>query len=81
MSRTYKDSPKRKRERATKKGSSGPKESYAVRAIRRDPPDLRKFAKALIQLALTEAEADALQAGEPATEAASPLTADPEATQ
>jgi hypothetical protein len=30
-----------------------------VRAVRRDPPDLRKFARAILTLAMAQAEADA----------------------
>ncbi len=49
MSRTYKDSGKYK-----------PKERrISVRAIRRDPPDLRKLSRALIELAMAEAAAQA----------------------
>lgn len=49
MSRTYKDSGKYK-----------PKERHiSVRAIRRDPPDLRKLSRALIELAMAEAAAQA----------------------
>lgn len=31
----------------------------AVRAVRRDPPDLKKLSRALIQLALEQAQAEA----------------------
>jgi hypothetical protein len=30
-----------------------------IRAVRRDPPDLRKLSRALIELAMAQAEADA----------------------
>jgi hypothetical protein len=53
MSKTYKDSPKRK---AVRKGRE---RHISVRAVRRDPPDLRKLSRALITLAMAEAEAAA----------------------
>lgn len=52
MSRTYKDSRK-------VNGRAGREHRVSVRAVRRDPPDLRKLARALIELAMAEAEADA----------------------
>lgn len=49
MSRTHKDARKYQ-----------PKERrISVRTVLRDPPDLRKLSRALIQLALAEAEAEA----------------------
>ena len=51
MSRTYKDrktGQPQKRERR-----------ISVRAVRRDPPDYRKLARALIAIAQAEAEAEA----------------------
>lgn len=53
MSKTYKDSPKA---RAARKGRE---RHISVRAVRRDPPDLRKLSRALITLAMAEAEAAA----------------------
>jgi len=53
MSKTHKDSPKRK---AARKGRE---RSISVRAVRRDPPDLRKLSRALITLAMAEAAAEA----------------------
>ncbi len=53
MSKTYKDSPKRK---AARKGRE---RNISVRAVRRDPPDLRKLSRALITLAMAEAAAEA----------------------
>lgn len=53
MSKTYKDSPSQK---AARKGRD---RDISVRAVRRDPPDLRKLSRALIQLAVAQAEADA----------------------
>ena len=56
MSRTYKDSKKagtrRRRER-----------HLSVRAVPKNPPDLKKFSRALIQLALAQSEADAQAQG------------------
>jgi hypothetical protein len=38
----------------------GPKERHIrVRAVRRDPPDLKKLSRALIALALAQAQAEA----------------------
>lgn len=49
MSRTHKDSRKYQ-----------PKERHiSVRAIRRDPPDLHKLGRAIVAVALAQAEADA----------------------
>lgn len=53
MSKTYKDSLKGK---AARKGHE---RSISVRAVRRDPPDLRKLSRALIALAIAEAAAEA----------------------
>ncbi|MDQ1743467.1 MAG: hypothetical protein QOE23_1806 [Pseudonocardiales bacterium] len=53
MSKTYKDS---QRSNATRKGRE---RHISVRAVRRDPPDLRKLSRALITLAMAEAEAAA----------------------
>lgn len=49
MSRTRKDSPK----------GGGRERHISVRAVRRDPPDLKKLSRALIQLAMAQAEAEA----------------------
>jgi hypothetical protein len=45
----------------------------AVRGVRRDPPDIRKLSRALISLAMAEAEREA-QAEQTAREAASAVT-------
>lgn len=50
MSRTRKDS---------RKASGARDRHISIRAVRRDPPDLRKLSRALIQLAMAQAEADA----------------------
>ncbi len=64
MSKTYKDSPKRKAARR------GRERHISVRAVRRDPPDLRKLSRALITLAMAEAAAEAeAKAQQGATEA------------
>jgi hypothetical protein len=62
MSKTYKNSPKRK---AARKGRD---RHISVRAVRRDPPDLRKLSRALIALAVAEAEAQNKNADRPAAE-------------
>ena len=49
MSRTRKDSHK----------GGGRERHISVRAVRRDPPDLKKLSRALIQLAMAQAEAEA----------------------
>lgn len=61
MSKTYKDS------RGRKAARKGRERTISVRAVRRDPPDLRKLSRALIQLAMARAEADA-QAALPAAD-------------
>jgi hypothetical protein len=58
MSRTFKDSPN------AKSRGPGKQRNISVRAVRRDPPDLRKLSRALIQLAIAEAEAEAEQTAE-----------------
>ena len=55
MSRTYKDSPNAKHTRPPR----GRRRDISVRAVRRDPPDVRKLSRALISLAMAEAEAAA----------------------
>jgi hypothetical protein len=49
MSRTKKDS----------RGRGGRERHISVRAVRRNPPDLRKLPRALIQLAMAQAAAEA----------------------
>ena len=56
MSRTYKDSRRR--------GYRQPRR-ISVRGVRRNPPDLRKLSRALIQLALEQAEAEATAQQQP----------------
>lgn len=76
MSKTYKDSPKSK---AARKGRE---RHISVRAVRRDPPDLRKLSRALIALALAEAAAEAQAAvslqskNQSVTEPSEPKTAE-----
>ena len=55
MSRTYKDS--------RRKGYQQQRR-ISVRAVRRDPPDLRKLSRALIQLAMEQAAAEAAAEGQ-----------------
>lgn len=55
MSRTYR-----------KTGKAGDQERHiSVRAVRRHPPDLRKLSRALIELAIAEAAAEALASSVP----------------
>ncbi|GAA4969439.1 hypothetical protein GCM10023225_09630 [Kineococcus glutinatus] len=51
MSRTYKH-------KDAVQGRGG-RRNLSVRAVRRDPPDVRKLSRALIQLALVQAAAEA----------------------
>jgi hypothetical protein len=57
MSRTHKDSPKNKAERAGR--GKGHQRNISVRGIRRDPVDLRRLSRALIAIAAAEAAAEA----------------------
>lgn len=41
------------------RGTPKPDRVVTVRSVRRDPPDLRKLSRAVIAIALREAEADA----------------------
>lgn len=49
----------------------GRQRRISVRAVRRDPPDLRKLSRALIQLAMAQADAEAQAAAEHAARTAS----------
>lgn len=42
-----------------RKGGRQPERRISVRAVRRDPPDLKKLSQALIALAMAQAEAEA----------------------
>lgn len=42
-----------------RKGGRHPERRISVRAVRRDPPDLKKLSQALIALAMAQAEAEA----------------------
>ncbi len=69
MSRTYKDS--------RKVTGHGRERRISVRAVRRDPPDLRKLSRALIQLAMEQAAAEAAAAADdtkPSNTKAQPAT-------
>jgi len=57
MSKTFKDAPGSKQNRSGPGRGRGKQRNISVRAVRRDPPDLRKLSRALIQLAIAEAEA------------------------
>ncbi|HEX8080084.1 MAG TPA: hypothetical protein VF557_07740 [Jatrophihabitans sp.] len=71
MSRTYKDSPNGKRR------GPGRQRNISVRAVRRDPPDLRKLSRALISLATAEAAAEAAAEQPDAVQAADQPDAEP----
>lgn len=60
MSRTYKDSPNAKQSRPRQRRQR----DISVRAVRRDPPDVRKLSRALITLT-AEAEATVEQVATP----------------
>lgn len=67
MSRTHKDSRKYQ-----------PKERHiSVRAIRRDPPDLHKLGRAIVAVALAQAEADAAAADRTTAVPARPIQPEP----
>jgi hypothetical protein len=57
MSKTFKDAPGSRQIRSGP--GRGRQRNISVRAVRRDPPDLQRLSRALIQLALAEAEAEA----------------------
>lgn len=59
MSKTFKDSPDG-RARRVRQGR-GKQRNISVRAVRREPVDIRKLSRALIQIALAEAEAEAAE--------------------
>jgi hypothetical protein len=68
-----------KAHRKSTTGRAGRERHISVRAVRRNPPDLRKLSRAVIQLAMEQAAAEAaaqadaaaqLQAAEPGTEQA-----------
>ncbi|MFL6162729.1 MAG: hypothetical protein ACJ74U_10925 [Jatrophihabitantaceae bacterium] len=61
MSRTFKDGPGNRPDRSGPGRGRGERRNISVRAVRREPPDLRKLSRALIQLAMDEAEAEAQQ--------------------
>lgn len=61
MSKTFKDGPGSKQNRSGPRRGRGRQRNISVRAVRRDPPDLRKLSRALIQLAIADAEAEAQQ--------------------
>ena len=42
-----------------RRGGKQPERRISVRAVRRDPPDLKKLSQALIALAMAQAEAEA----------------------
>jgi hypothetical protein len=44
------------------KTRGGPERRISVRAVRKDPPDVKKLSQAVIALALAQAEKDAQQA-------------------
>jgi hypothetical protein len=69
MSKTFKDAPGSRQNRSGPGRGRGRQRNISVRAVRRDPPDLRKLSRALIQLAIAEAEAEAQDAGSGASDA------------
>ena len=48
-----------KANRKINKGGAGRQRHISVRAVRRNPPDLRKLSRAVIQLAMEQAAAEA----------------------
>src|SRR5258706_5720983 len=61
------------------RGTPKPVRHITVRSVRRDPPDLRKLSRAVIAMALREAEADAEAGTALNSKAAVDLTAPPSA--
>jgi hypothetical protein len=49
------------------KGTGSRERHISVRAVRRDPPDLRKLGRAVIQLAIAQAAAEAAAQNDPST--------------
>jgi hypothetical protein len=78
MSKTFKDAPGRKQDRGGPGRGRGRQRNISVRAVRRDPPDLRKLSRALIQLAIAEAEAEAQQAATEPDQGSDEASADTE---
>ncbi|MFH5207863.1 hypothetical protein ACHIPZ_06495 [Antrihabitans sp. NCIMB 15449] len=64
----------RPNQRRGTRGNPRPERRITVRAVRRDPPDLRKLSRAVIAIAMAEAEAEA-QAATVATSATESGTA------
>ncbi len=58
--------------RRTSNTGPGRQRRISVRAVRRDPPDLRRLSRALIQMAMAQAEAEAAAQAEADTKAAAP---------
>jgi hypothetical protein len=50
------------------RSGGGRQRRISVRAVRRDPPDLRKLSRALIQLAIAQADAEVQAAAEHAAQ-------------
>jgi hypothetical protein len=49
-----------RRGRSTARGRGGRRDRHiSVRAVRRDPPDLRKLSRAIVAIAIAQAEAEA----------------------
>jgi len=62
------------------RGTPKPERQITVRSVRRDPPDLRKLSRAVIAMALRDAETEAearqaLSGADPATVDATPTSA------
>jgi hypothetical protein len=62
MSRTFKDSPHGKVDRG--RGGRTRQRHISVRSVRRDPPDLRKLSRAVITLAMAQADTEVQAARE-----------------
>ncbi|OKH75841.1 hypothetical protein EB72_08495 [Mycobacterium sp. SWH-M1] len=61
------------------RGTPKPERQIVVRSIRRDPPDLRKLSRAVIAMALRDAEAQVEVREAQNTNAAKPTTGGPSA--
>jgi len=78
MARTYKDSPQSKQNRDGGSGR-GRKRHISVRSVRRDPPDVRRLSRAVIALALAQADAEAQAAAD--QQAAEQAEAEPDSEE
>jgi hypothetical protein len=68
----------RRNHRRGTRGQPKPERQISVRSVRRDPPDLRKLSRAVIAMALRDAELEAARAVNSAAEAQADATTEPD---